>query len=327
MSKKTNAGSDVCPVYVICGKEDYLVNDKCQALLDRLLPKEQRTMALYQPDPGDAEISAVLDELRTLPFLAERRVVLIKKAAPFITAYRENLEKYFDDPSPTGVLVLTVETWAKTTKLAKKLPKIGQLIDAGGIKPWELPRFISDHIKQKFDKTISKPAAQLFIDLAGDDLGRLSSEAEKLAMYVGSRKSITPDDVETLIGSNRMFNAFAVIEAMTLGDTTTAIRRLRNMFDNDKSAEFTVVGAFAFHFRRMFKVKALIEKGVDPNQAAKQAGIWRNADSFFKQLNRMTLQKIGAIMAHLATIDYGIKTGQTTGRIAIERLIIKLGLD
>ena len=50
MSKKKNsADGDIRPVYVICGKEQYLVNDSCQALLDRLLPKEQRSMALYQP--------------------------------------------------------------------------------------------------------------------------------------------------------------------------------------------------------------------------------------------------------------------------------------
>jgi len=224
-------------------------------------------------------------------------------------------------------LILTVDSWPKTTKLAKKLPKTGQLIEVGQFKPWELPKFVVDHIKQKFDKTISKPAAQVFIDLAGDDIGRLTSEAEKLATYVGSRKSITPEDVEMLIGSNRMFNAFAVIDAVTIGDTTNAIKRLRNMFDNDKSAEFTVVGAFAFHFRRMFKVKALIDRGVQPNQAAKQAGVWGNTDAFFRQLKRMTLERVGAIIAHLAAIDYGIKTGQTTGRIAIERLIVKLGIS
>jgi DNA polymerase-3 subunit delta len=326
MANKTKASQCVKPVYVICGKDEYLVGNACKELLDRLLPEEHRPMALYQPEANQAEITNVLDELRTLPFLAEKRVVLIKKAGPFVTAYRENLEKYLDDPATKGVLILTVDTWMKTTRLAKKLPKVGELIEVAPPKPWQMPQFIADHIKQKSGKTISRGTAQLLVELAGDDPGRLTSEAEKLCMYVGDKKAITSEDVEALIGHNRMFNAFAVIDAVTANDTTSAIERLRSMFDSDKSTEFTVVGAFAFHFRRMFKAKALIERGVNQTQAAKQAGVWANADAFIQQMSRMSLDRIGSIMSELAKIDYAMKTGGTTARVAIERLVIRLGM-
>jgi DNA polymerase-3 subunit delta len=326
MAKKTKASEGVKPVYVICGKDEYLVGESCAELLDRLLPEDQRPMALYQPEANQAEITNVLDELRTLPFLAERRVVLIKKAAPFVTAYRENLEKYLDDPATKGVLILTVDTWPKTTRLAKKLPKVGELIEIGPLKPWQMPQFIAEHAKKNFGKSMSKATAHLLVELAGDDPGRLTSEAEKLCMYVGDKKEITSEDVEALIGHNRMFNAFAVIDAVTAGNTTSAVERLRNMFDSDKSTEFTVVGAFAFHFRRMFKAKALVEKGVNQAQAAKQAGVWAKPEAFIQQMSRMSLDRIGAIMSELAKIDFAMKTGATTARVAIERLVIRLGM-
>ena len=83
----------VLGVYVICGKDKFLAGSECESLLDRLLPVDQRAMALYQPRAEDANIAEVLDELRTMPFLAEKRVVLIKDADPFISANREYLEK------------------------------------------------------------------------------------------------------------------------------------------------------------------------------------------------------------------------------------------
>ncbi len=73
-----------------------------EKLLSRLLESDQREMALYQPEAEKADGAEVLDELRTLPFLASRRVVLIKEAEPFVTTYAELLEKYLDHPSPTG---------------------------------------------------------------------------------------------------------------------------------------------------------------------------------------------------------------------------------
>lgn len=326
MAKKPKAESEIKPVYVICGKDDYLVSTTTESLLDRLVPDDQRSMALYQPDASDADIATVLDELRTLPFLAERRVVYIKKADSFVSANRQTLEKYFESPSPTGVLVLTVDSWMKTTRLAKKLTKTGELMDVGQLKPWQLPKFIAGHIKQNFDKNISAQTAQLLVELVGDDPGRLTSEAEKLVMYIGDKKSINSQDVESLIGHNRMFNAFAVIDAITAGDTTKAVERLRNMFASDNSAEYTVVGAFAYHFRKLFTAKALLQSGMRRDQVSKKAGVWANADAFFKQLDRLSLTAIGQVMMSLAEIDYKTKTGGSSSKIAIENLIIQLAI-
>ncbi len=315
----------VLGVYVICGKDKFLVGSECEALLDRLLPVEQRAMALYQPRAEDADIAEVLDELRTMPFLAEKRVVLIKDADPFISANREYLEKYFDNPSPCGVLVLTVGTWRKNTKLAKKLARAGQLIDVAEIKAWKLPKFAADYADSKHGKAFAGRTAELLVELVGDDPGRITREVEKLAMYVGDRKLITAEDIAKLIGHNRMFNAFAVIDAITAGDMGGAIERLRNMFAADKSAEYTVVGAFAYHFRRMFNAKTLLAKGAAQRQVIGQLRIWGNVDGFFRQLGRMSLERIAAVLCELARIDYASKTGQATCRVAIEQLVVKLG--
>ena len=109
------------PIYVILGPDNFLVINRCEALLDELLTPEQRPMGLYQPRLDQTDIADILDELRTLPFLAERRVVLIKDADKFVTANRDILERYFDAPSPTGVLILLMKSLDKRTKIAKTM--------------------------------------------------------------------------------------------------------------------------------------------------------------------------------------------------------------
>ena len=61
-------------------------------------------MALLSVDADKAEISDIFDELRTAPFLTDKRVVLIRRAEDFISKYRESLEKYFEKPSNMMVL-------------------------------------------------------------------------------------------------------------------------------------------------------------------------------------------------------------------------------
>jgi DNA polymerase-3 subunit delta len=311
-------------VYVIAGKEDSLVNAHCRELLDKLLEPSQRATGLF--DAGAASVSAsdVLDELRTAPFLTDKRVVLIRKADDFISNNRPLLEKYFDNPCPTGRLILTVNTWDARTKLAKKLVKAGKLISVTQPKRWELPQRLIKYANDAHDKKLNKDAAELLIELTGDELMRLYSEIDKLALFADNETFITHKHIESLIGHNRLFNAFAVIDAIIAGDAAEAVERLRGMLQQDKSTEYTVVGAFAFHFRRMFSAKALLEKGVRRGEVESKLRIWGNKDGFFAQLQQMSLKQIGKYLQQLAETDYAIKTGRAKAKVAMEQLVLKL---
>ncbi len=311
-------------IYVIVGKEDYLVNARCRELLDELLEPSQRATGLFNADPSEVSVRDVLDELRTAPFLTDKRVVVIKGADDFISKNREILEKYFDNPCPTGILILTVNSWPNNTKLAKKLSRVGKLISVAQPKAWQLPQRLIQYTADAHSKNLSKDAAQLLIELAGDDLVRLYGEIDKLALFADSEKTVTTEHVEKLIGHNRFYNAFAVIDACLAGDAGQAVDRLRNMFASDKSTEFKVVGAFAFHLRRMFNAKVLLEEGLNTPEIVRRLRIWGNRDSFFAQLRKMTLKQVGENLQQLAATDYAIKTGRTKARVAIEQLVLKL---
>jgi len=266
----------------------------------------------------------VLDELRTVPFLTDKRVVLVKGADKFISENRPLLEKYFDKACSTGRLILTVRTWDARTNLAKKLPKVGKLIKVAQPKRSELPQRLMKYASDAHDKKLSMTAAILLIELTGDELMRLYSEIDKLALFADAEKVITPKHIESLIGHNRLFNAFAVIDAVIAGNPAQAVERLRGMFAQDKSTEFTVVGAFAFHFRRMFNAKILLNRGVRSGEIAERFRIWSHKDRFFAQLRQMSLKQIGEYLQQLAETDYAIKTGQTKAPVAMEQLVLKL---
>ena len=311
-------------IYVIAGKEDSLVNARCRALLDELLEPSQRATGLFDAEAASVSISEVLDELRTVPFLTDKRVVLIKGADKFVSDNREWLEKYFDNPCSTGRLILTLRTWDARTKLAKKLTKAGQLINVTPPTRRELPQRLIKYTHDAYDKKLSRDAAGLLIELTGDELTRLYGEIDKLALFADAEKVITPKHIEELIGQNRLFNAFAVIDAVMAGDPGRAVERLMGMFAQDKSTEYTVVGAFAYHFRRMFNAKLLLKKGIRQKEIRERFRLWSHENKFFAQLQQMSFEQIGEYLQQLAETDYAIKTGQTKAPVAIEQLVLKL---
>jgi len=312
------------PIYVISGKEESCVNAECEKLLEKLLEPEQRAVGFFNADPAEVSAAQVLDELRTAPFLTDKRVVLVKGADDFVSKNRPLLEKYFDNPCPTGILILTVTNWDARTRLAKRLPTVGKLVSVTLPKSWQMPSCLIKYARDAHDKNLTRTAAELLIELTGDNLPQLYGEIDKLAIFAHTERVITVRHIESLIGHNRLFDAFTVIDAVVAGDIARTVGCLRNMFAGDKSAEYTVVGAFAFHFRRLFGAKVLLEKGVRPAEIADRLRIWYNKNSFFAQLRKVSLKQIGSILQRLAELDYEVKTGRTKAKVAVEKLVFRL---
>ena len=313
-------------IYVIHGSDGGLVGRRYQELIDHLLDWEQRSVGLLALDGKEAAIAQVLDELRTLPFLTPRRVVAVRDADDFVSENRPLLEGYFDTPCPSGVLVLCVETWPSNTRLAKKLASVGELINVEPPKPWEMSGALIRYAAQHHAKKLAKEASDLLVQLTGDDWGRVCNELDKLAVFVDPERGITVEHVESLAGHNRLFGAFDVIDRVTTGQMGLAVQQLRVLFDQDKDAEYTVVGAFAFHVRRLFQAKAMLSKGQAPAAVAKELRLfWKARDAFMAQAQRLTLEQISGLLQRLAEIDFQIKTGQTRAEVAIERLVLDMG--
>ncbi|MBN2270927.1 MAG: DNA polymerase III subunit delta [Sedimentisphaerales bacterium] len=323
---KAKSKSEHALIYVLSGKDEALVVAEARKLLDELIAPEQRVTGLLDVEGPGVSPADVLDELRTLPFLAERRVVLVRKADEFISKddNRRILERYFDAPCSTGILVLLVRSWPSNTKLARKLKHAGVLISITEPKAYELPRRMIEYAAQAHRMKLDSQAAGLLIDLTGNDLPRLYGEIDKLALFAQGAETITSEHIAGLIGHSRIFGAFEVIDAIITGSPAAALDRLRRMFADDSSSEYTVVGAFAFHLRRMFQAKVLLDKGAPIKQIADSLRIWSNRDGFFTQVSRMSVRQIGRCLKRLGRTDYAIKTGRTTAPVAMEQLVLEL---
>ena len=80
---------DLKPLYVVAGDDAYLPDDSIHAIARQAVGGTDIEMALVRLTGDHARLADVLDEVRTLPFLAKCRVVVVDNADPFITAHRK----------------------------------------------------------------------------------------------------------------------------------------------------------------------------------------------------------------------------------------------
>ena len=329
--RQTLKDQPIYPIYVIHGKDRRMSADKLDEILEEVLKDCDRQVSLSSYDADQVDLPEVLDGLRTIPFLSPRRVILIRDAEDFISEHRQNLEKYLENPSPTGVLILVAQSFPKTTRLAKRTLDIGMIHSCEPVKAYALPGYVANYARKKFDLRLNTPAAELLVQLAGEDTGLLCSEVDKLAAYVSDpknqRNEITPEDVAALIGHNRQYNVFNVIDAMTTGDTSGALNQLDAMLRQDRDAQFKAVGAFAWHFRRLYQAKLLQQQGVRDGEITSKMRIWPHPEAFIKQVNLLKIKEIGDCLQHLTKIDHAAKTGAGTVKGGLEKMIVQFCLS
>lgn len=324
MAAKATNPSEVKPVYVVHGAEAFLQREALTGLLDRLLGKSDRSLALTEYDgSGSVELASVLDDLRTLPFLSERRVVFVRDADTFITKHREKLEDYLDNPSGTGVLVMEARSFPATTRLAKRAASIGESIKCEPIGSRALPGWLAGRARDTYKLKVEPAASTLLLECVGDDLGLLDTELQKLALYVGQRAEVKAADVQACVGHTREEQVWGILSAISAGDEGLAISLWEQVWETDRAAQGRAVGGIAYKVRQLLTAKRAEEAGAPQSELAKLLMIWGDDRRLRTELGAFTAEQVESMLQKLLQADVAAKTGQATVQSAIEGFIIE----
>ena len=312
--------SDAKSVYVLYGNDQFLLDAHRKEIVSRTIGDADPQLSLSQFD-ATAELADVLNTLRTLPFLAARRVVIVRDADAFISANREAMEEYLKAPSETAVLVLMVGSWPKGARLYKLVAEFGEAIECSLDQKASPARWLRQAAVQR-EKKLAPDAAELLIACKGNDLAALDGEVEKLSLYVGQRETITVEDVSTLVISTAGVGAFDVTNAVSAGDSATALKALARAVTR-RGEEFRVLGMIAWHLRKVLKVKRALEAGRSAQQACRNARVFGNQREFVDMVRRRSMRRIEEDFRGMLRADLAMKTGADP-TTALQKLVVEL---
>src|SRR5262249_26975414 len=258
-----------------------------------------------------------------LPFLSPRRVVVIEQADEFVSEHRSELEKYVANPAK-GVLILDVRTWPSNTKLAKAVPDEATIM-CKAIAAAQVPRWCAQHAQTAYGKKLVGSAAQLLIEYVGPPLGLLDQELAKLSAFVGDRKTIAAEDVDTLVGRSRAAETFKIFDAIGQGRAADALAILHRLLDQGEDPH-AILGAFSWQLRRAAQVYRLTQLGQPISQALAEFGVRDFAMARWEQLmHHLGKQRLERLFAWLLEVDLGFKGGTPLPpALQLERFVVRL---
>ena len=118
-----------------------------------------------------------------------------------------------------------------------------------------------------------EPAAQeALIYLVGNNLQELAVEIEKVSVFIGKRDTIRMADIREIVSDTRVDSIFELTDAVGRKDLARALRGL-NAILRDGEAPLMVLAMLSRHFRQLWRVKELCDKGVPQPEIGKATGV------------------------------------------------------
>ncbi len=311
------------PLVVIHGADAFRIR---QALA------EVEAEALAGADPSvnrqvftapDADPAEVVNAARTLPFLAGRRLVVVKDAHRWNADAWNRILPYLEHPNPSTCLVFVAEKLDRRSKAGRLLAERARVVACDPPRESELPAWIARAARQA-GLRLGPEVVQALILRAGTDLELLSQEIEKLRAFAGEGGRVGLDDLERLVGESRTVSVFALCDALGLRDLAGALRALRRLLGLGEPP-VRLLYMLARHVRLLWIAREALDRPgrPDPRAVAGDLGVPPFvARKLLDQARRWSVPGLRDALALLVRTDLALKTG--SGPEALERLVIRL---
>lgn len=307
-------------VYLLCGEEAYLRNQYKNRLTEALCdPDDSMNFSRFEGKTiVPAEIISLAD---TLPFFAERRVILIEDSGFFKNKCDELADYLPKLPDTTCMLFVETEV-DKRNRLYKAVQKQGRVTefqtqDERTLKKWILS------ILKKEDRSITESTLQLFLECTGTDMENISMELQKLLSYTEGRDVITSRDVKEICTVQITGQIFEMIRALAEKNQKKALNLYYDLLSL-KEPPMRILFLIARQFNQLLQVKSLSARGYDKAAIASRAKLAPFvAGRCMTQAKSFTTEQLKMAVQDCVQAEEDVKTGRIADTLAVELLILK----
>lgn len=298
--KSPQVGLPLKKTYLFIGEETFLIEEQLSAIRSLLGDSGSMNTATYHASEIH-HIDEVIGLCNTLPFLSDRRLIVMRNVHKLLARDLDQVIDYLVNPCDTTTLVLTIEGVKEEKKVMKKLPQGVEVLHFDLLKgkdliDWTLTR------ARVCRKNIDKDAAILLADATGGNVWFISSEIEKLSLFIGERPSITIKDVEHLVMRSVEPPVFAFLDSL-FDKKKDVISKLYEL-ETTGIAELEIVSRIEkqalLHYQilcggrtRKVDVHPFVEKKISSRKS-----LWR-------------AHQIIALLGEMRRVEHGIKSGRT----------------
>ena len=310
---------DFKKIYLLYGQEAYLRKQYKDKLKEAMIGDDTMNFSYYEGK--DFTVGEVIDQAETMPFFADRRLILIENSGLFKSG-GEQMAEYLKSPAES-VNFLFVETEVdKRSKLFKAVQANGCAVEFATQDETTLKRWILQMIKKE-NKNISERTLNLLLEKTGTDMENIHKECEKLFCYCLDKDVITEQDVEAICTKRITSHIFDMVEAIANKNQKKALELYYELIAL-KEPPMRILFLIARQFNLLLQVKELVKKGYGHKAIGEKIGLpGFIAGKYVTQASHFSKSMIRQALEECVSTEEAIKTGKISDNIGLEMIIIR----
>ncbi len=314
------------PIYWLEGEEEYFIDQVVRYAEHHILSESEASFNLSIYYGKDAVWSEIVNACMRYPMFAERQVVILKEAQQMKDIAK--MEGYIERPLKSTIFVVAYKDKKVDgrSRLAKILKESGGLVTTKKMYDNQLPEWTTELVRSK-GYGIQPKALQLLVDHIGNDLSRIDNEVNKLLLNIGSRKTISEDDVERFVGISKEYNSFELQTALARKDLPRAMKIINYFEANPKAGPLMLVLPTLYNlFSKTFMIFG--QDSSDDKAVAATIGV----SPFFVKDYLLTARNYGMegvenallLLHHYNLRGLGVNDGGSTDASLMKELMAKM---
>ena len=307
-------------IYLLCGEEDYL-RSQYRDKLKKALTGDDDSMNYHYFEGKDVPIGEIIDLAETLPFFADRRVILIENSGLFKHG-GESLAEYLAAPADSACFVFAEKEIDKRSKLFKAVSVKGRAIEFKTQDEAVLKRWVLGMLKKE-NKNITERDLEFFLEKTGTNMENISKELEKLFCYCMDRDVITGADIEEICTRQVNNQIFDMMNAIAEKKQKKAMELYYDLLTL-KEPPMRILFLLARQFNMLLQVKELKKKGHDNKSIGEAVGLpGFIAGKYVTQASRFSTKDLKKAVTDCVEAEESVKTGLMNDILSVELLIVK----
>ncbi len=316
-------------IIVFYGEDTFYIKTKINQLIKKY---EINSFNMTTYDMDETRLSDAISDAQTIPFMADKKAIVIKNAHFLSTAKPKKgtpeqavayLEQYLTHPTDETLLIISVPH----NKLDNKKKIVKLLKDKATVSESKLkgPNDLSAWARRQVANVglnIDNDALKLFVSRVKHSTELAFLEMKKLLLYAQNGEVIDKEMVKRLITKNIEDNVYDITNAILAKKPSRALEVYRDLITYSEDP-LRILSIIINKYREMIQVTTLLENDYTQDEVQRYFSVSSGRAYYMVQNAKgVKRDKIETHLEYLEQLDFNIKSGRIDKKHAVEMFIL-----
>ncbi len=307
-------------VVLLTSKDPFRVKKMTYQVAKRIAATPGLDLNFEEIDARTDDLESALSRLQTIPFGAEKRILLVREAQFLTSRDVKKIEDYLQHPVETSSLILSGTGIGKRDRLYKLVEANGRVIEQPKHSRREYPSLIKSLFREK-GKTISNRALAFLLESIGYDLEGLYSAIEKIDLCYDSKVRIDLEDVALLISPTVEHTVYELVDQIALRNLDTSLKLFYSLLKHGEK-ELDIF----YRLVRQYRLLLLYQALAGDKEKAERVAQYLKVEPFVveklrEQSRKYEISDLKTIYRRLLEFDVASKSSESAANSSLEMLI------